>query len=111
MVKNTLGARISCARCEKKITAERLAQMCSVSPAYIRQVECNAKKPSISLLTEICNNLEVSPNYLLQDTLRCNEISQIQELEQLWNQTTPEKQEIATAMLRALLAVEKDEVV
>lgn len=88
---------------KKQITAEQLARLCEVSPAHMRQIECCVKQPSISLLIDICNILEVSPNYLLQDTLHNNEISQIQELEQLWKHSSPGKQVMACTMLRALL--------
>ena len=42
-------------------------------------------------------------DYLLQDVLVENEISRIKELTELWENTSPSEQEIATAMIRAVL--------
>ena len=45
----------------------------------------------------------MSPNYLLQDELGENEISKIQEIEKLWEDASPRKQELALTMIKAVL--------
>ncbi len=47
--------------------------------------------------------LKISPDYLLQDELEENEISTIREIEALWKDTSPSKQELAFAMIKAVL--------
>ena len=99
-----LGRQISKVRKERGFTAEDLAVRCFISPAYLRQIEFGVKLPSLPLFVYICNALKVSPDYLLQDVLRPNEISRVRELDRLWNEASVVKQEIACTMLKALLA-------
>ena len=60
--------------------------------------------PSLPVFIDICRTLKISPDYLLQDELRENEISTIREIEALWKDTSPSKQALALAMLKAALA-------
>ncbi len=46
---------------------------------------------------------KISPDYLLRDALEDNEVSEIRELAALWESTLPSQQEIAAAMIRAVL--------
>lgn len=56
----------------------------------------------------ICNALKISPDYLLRDALEDNEVSEIRELAALWESTSPSQQEIAAAMIRAVLERRED---
>lgn len=56
----------------------------------------------------ICNALKISPDYLLRDALEDNEVSKIRELAELWESTSPSQQEIAVAMIRAVLENKED---
>ena len=49
------------------------------------------------------NALKISPDYLLRDAPEDNEVSKIWELAELWESTSPGQQEIAAAMIRAVL--------
>lgn len=99
-----LGKRINMTRKDRKITAEKLAEKCNINATYLRQIEGGGKVPSLPVFVTICNSLHVSPDYLLQDSLNENEVSRIRELTALWENTTPSQQEIAAAMIRAVLA-------
>ena len=46
---------------------------------------------------------EIYRAYLLQDELEENEISTIREIEALWKDTSPSKQALAFAMIKAVL--------
>ena len=59
--------------------------------------------PSLPVFVDLCNALHISPDYLLQDELAENEISQIHEIETLWKHTSPQKQQLALVMIKALL--------
>lgn len=59
--------------------------------------------PSLPVFVDLCNALHISPDYLLQDELAENEISQIREIETLWKHTSPQKQQLALVMIKALL--------
>ena len=50
----------------------------------------------------------ISPDYLLRDALGDNEVSDIRELAELWESTSPSQQEIAAAMIRAVLERRED---
>ncbi len=65
----TLGVRIHTARRKQGITSNRLAELCKVGAVHIRKIESGAKLPSIQTFIMICNALQTSPQYLLQDSL------------------------------------------
>ena len=67
MDKAALGNRIRLARKDIGLTGERLSELCNVNAAYLRQIECGAKMPSLPLFTSLCEALKVSPSYLLAD--------------------------------------------
>ena len=104
MEKNGLGKRINTVRKDRGLTADRLSEMCNINAAYLRQIEGNVKMPSLPVFIDICRALKISPDYLLQDELRENEISTIREIEALWKDTSLSKQALALAMLKAALA-------
>ncbi len=100
---NGLGRRINKVRKDRGLTAEKLSEKCSINATYLRQIEGGVKIPSLPVFVSICNALRISPDYLLRETLTDNEISEIQELTRLWKTASPSQQEIATAMIRAVL--------
>lgn len=98
-----LGKRINTARKDRHVTAEKLSELCNVNATYLRQIEGGTKTPSLPVFISICNALKISPDYLLQDHLASNEISEIHELEQLWKNASPSQQEVVAVMIQALL--------
>lgn len=103
MEKNGLGKRINAVRKDRSLTADRLSEMCNINATYLRQIEGGVKMPSLSVFIDICKALKISPDYLLQDELEENEISTIREIEALWKDTSPSKQTLALAMIKAVL--------
>ena len=103
MEKKGLGKRINEVRKDRGLIAEKLSEMCNINAAYLRQIECGVKIPSLPVFIDLCNALRVSPDYLLQDELTENEISQIREIELLWKETSPDRQELVLAMIKAAL--------
>lgn len=69
MEKITLGKRVRLARKDAGFTGERLSEMCNINAAYLRQIECGAKMPSLPLFISLCKVLGVTPSYLLADIL------------------------------------------
>ena len=98
-----LGKRIGTARKDRGLTAQQLAEQLGTNAAYLRQIECGVKTPSVGLLVRICNALQVSPGYLMQDLLVENEVSEMCVLDRLWHNTPPSKQKMICTMLQALL--------
>lgn len=64
-----LGRRIYTARREHGITSNQLAELCDVGAVHIRKIESGKKLPSMQTFIMICNALQTSPQYLLQDSL------------------------------------------
>ena len=95
-------------RKDRGFTADRLSELCHINATYLRQIEGGSKMPSLPVFIDICNALRISPDYLLRDMLAENEVSRIRELAELWENTSPSQQEIATAMIRAVLEYGKD---
>lgn len=99
---NSLGKRINITRKDRKMTTERLSEICNINATYVRQIENGTKTPSLPVFISICNALNISPNYLLQDELSILE-SQIPEFEKLWKAASPDTQDMILDMLRAAL--------
>lgn len=59
MEKKTLGKRINITRKDHGITAEQLAERCSINATYLRQIEGGSKIPSLPLFIQLCNTLEL----------------------------------------------------
>ena len=97
------GKRINIVRKDRGFTADRLSELCNINTTYLRQIESGIKVPSLPVFINICNALKISPDYLLRDALEDNQVSKIRELAELWESTSPSQQEIAAAMIRAVL--------
>ncbi len=108
MEEKGFGKRINMVRKNRGLTADKLSELCNINATYLRQIEGGTKVPSLPVFINICNALKISPNYLLQDMLEDNEVSNIQELAKLWENTSPCQQEIAIAMIRAVLEFKKN---
>lgn len=98
-----MGKRINEVRKSRCLTADKLSELCNINATYLRQIEGGAKMPSLPVFIDICKALHISPDYLLQDELGENEISKIHEIEMLWRSVPPQQQEIALAMIKAVL--------
>lgn len=98
-----LGRRVNMVRKDRGLTADKLSELCNINATYLRQIEGGVKVPSLPVFISICNALKISPDYLLRDALEDNEVSAIRELTELWESSTPGQQEIASAMIRAVL--------
>ena len=64
-----LGDRIRKARKKNNMTQERLAEACSLSTAHIGHIERGTRVPSVETLFRISEELSVSVDWLLFDSL------------------------------------------
>ena len=62
-----IGQRIKEVRSSKKLTQEYLAEKTEVNVSHISNIETNKVKVSLTLLVGICNALDVTMDYLLQN--------------------------------------------
>ena len=98
-----LGKRINEVRKNRGFTSDRLSEKCSINATYLRQIEGGTKMPSLPVFIDICNALQISSDYLLQDELNKNEISTIQEIEALWKHASPSTQNLVSEMIKVVL--------
>lgn len=103
MDKNFMGQRLKIARKNKYLSGERLAELCNINATYLRQIEAGKKIPSLPVFISLCNILEVSPTYLLEDMLTKNELTDFETLSNLWSSATPGQIELVTTMIRSAL--------
>ncbi len=64
------GKRLREVRKKSKVTSDKLGFACGVNPVFIRQIEAGARMPSIPVFVKICDNLQVSPAYLLENEIQ-----------------------------------------
>ena len=103
-----LGRRINAERKDRGITSERLSELCNINDAYMRQIDCGGKIPSLPVFVTICKELRVSPSYLLADVLEGSGATDLDELTDLLKNATPSQIRMMTAMIRAALGATED---
>lgn len=62
-----IGQRIKEVRTDKKLTQEYLANRTGVNVSHISNIETNKVKVSLTLLIGICNALDVTLDYILEN--------------------------------------------
>lgn len=103
MDKKLLGKRINLARKDIGLTSEKLSEACNINATYLRQIESGAKIPSLPVFVSLCENLEVSPSYLLAEVLPNPESQEMDILFELWKTATPKQIKLITSMIRSAL--------
>ena len=71
-----MGQRMQARRKELKITQSVLAEAVGVSNNHISAIENGSEHPSLPTLLGICDELHVTPDYLLLGGLRGNNVSE-----------------------------------
>ena len=103
MDKKKLGEKIRTVRKGRRLTGERLSEMCNINATYMRQIESGMKIPSLPVFVTICRSLEVSPAYLLADSVGEDAMSECRELTELFRTATPQELKLVTVMMKAVL--------
>lgn len=70
----SIGHNIQLARLKKEYTQETLAEKCNVSAKYISAIERGNSSGSIPLIIDICNILNISPNYIFNGCIHHNKL-------------------------------------
>lgn len=90
------------ARKAKRITSDMLARRLGLNPSYIRQIECGRKTPSLDAMIAICNEIDVSPNYLLRNELQEDIAAEFGKIEGMLGQLTPRELVVFERIAKAL---------
>lgn len=91
--KMAFGMRLSAIRRVKNLTSEQLSELCGVDNTHIRHIESGSRSPSIRLLVRLCNVLQVSPYYFLQDCIELekDETDKVKGLVELFPELSTQK--------------------
>ena len=100
-----LGKKINAARKEQGLTGERLSEMCNINATYLRQIEGGTKTPSLPVFVTICQQLHVSPHYLLSADLETVKHHDNAQLHKLLESATPKQTDLIFTMIQAALEV------
>lgn len=98
-----LGRNIHKARRDRGFSSDKLSELCDVTPAYLRQVEAGSKTPSLPFFVELCNQLKVSPAYLLSGVVDVAVDSSVAELTLLFQKAKPSQLSLVVAILKTAL--------
>ena len=65
----SIGTNIRGLREAKQLTQEKLAEKVGISPSFLGHIERGTRVASLETLVALCNELSVSPDYLLSASL------------------------------------------
>lgn len=69
-----MGNRISQRRKQLKIRQNNMAEAIGISNNHLSCIECGKSAPSLDVLIRICNELKVTPDYLIMGSGRSKNI-------------------------------------
>ena len=93
------GHRVRLYRKMKKLSQEKLAELCDLHPVYIGQLERGEKNASLETIVRISKGLDISPALLFGEIERQQENTPAQQAYDLFMQTPPEKQQTLLQLL------------
>ena len=103
MEQNALGKRIKEARKKLKLTQEELAEKAKISNVYLGEIERGTKIPSVPVLVDLIEALEVSADYLLLDSLNSANVIVNNEITEKLSKLTPKQRKTALDILNAYI--------
>lgn len=98
-----LGKRIQKYRRIKKWSAEKFAEIIDVSVPYIRELERGAKTPSMKMFVKIANELNVTADELLCDSVKEDTVIITNELNEKLNGCSAEKMRVICSVIESLV--------
>lgn len=71
-----IGYRIAQRRAELKIRQKDLAEKLDISNNHLSSIERGSQRASLEILVSICNELQMTPDYLLMGNMHSNNVPQ-----------------------------------
>lgn len=71
-----IGQRIAKRRIQMGLKQNMLAERLDLSNNYLSSIERGKEKPSLEVIVNICNALQVTPDYLLMGNMYSNNVPQ-----------------------------------
>lgn len=103
MDKKALGANIQKYRKQKGLTQEQAAELCALSPNYLRQIELGNKVPKLETFLRIAEALNVSTELLLEGNLTWTAKIRSNELYKEIEQLAPHEQKLVLDTVSTLI--------
>ena len=100
-----LGRNIYKARRDKGLSGDKLSELCDITPSYLRQVEAGSKTPSLPLFVTLCDQLKVSPDYLLNGVVDSGIEYSTEEISELVRAASPNQLKLIAAMIKSAAEV------
>lgn len=97
-----IGQRIREIRNEKKMTQEYIANAVNVNVSHISNIETNKVKVSLTLLVHICNVLDTTIDYILENEYFSLDSVIERELIHIFKDMEKEKQEMLLRIAKIL---------
>lgn len=91
-----LGRNIKEIRKNLKITQEQLAEKIEVSPVFISQIECGARKPSLETVYKISGALNIKMDTLINNDIKEEKNDEVDRLVELLNMCSRKEREFVT---------------
>ena len=99
----TLGKRIRDARIKKKLTQEQLSEKADIGVYYLGEVERGVKTPSLKVFVAIADELGVSTDALLCDSVSSAGVYLNNEISKRLDKLTPKQRAGAVEILDAYI--------
>ena len=98
-----LGKRVREARNKAKFTQEVLAEKADIAVTYLGEIERGEKTPSLEVLINLADSLQVSCDYLLRDNLASGSVYVDADISQKLANLTHKQRVAAEAILDAYI--------
>lgn len=104
MDKRSFGRRLYQVRKAKKITSSEMANILGLTPSFVRQIECGNRSPSIDTLIDVCNLLNISPDYLLEGDLKIMATDEVTKIEEGLSSLPPQDLQLCNQIVSVFCA-------
>ncbi len=99
-----LGKRIKEERLKKNLTQEQLAEAINLSSVYISHIENASTKPSLETLVNLSNALDITPDFLLYDSLHKSKEYIKEEISKMLKDCNADDMRLITKLIKAVLS-------
>lgn len=100
---DALGNRLRQERHKMHWTQEKLAEKIEVSDAYIGQIERGERSLSLETLVKLANQLGVTVDYLLHDSIQINDDQFMNQIHQIMVERSPKEKQLVLDLIKLML--------
>lgn len=101
---DALGRRLRQERHKMNWTQEKLAEKVEVSDAYIGQIERGERSLSLETLVKLANQLGVTVDYLLHDSIEITDDRFMNQIRQIMLSRSPKEKQLALDVIKVMFA-------